>query len=138
MGPQVEVADDRRPQPPDRVRQPGDAGAAQLGRLGGAAQPVAALEDEHPPAGPGEVRGGHERVVAAPDDDRLVAAGAPSVGTPSHVRRRAARRHQAAFRPRDRSSSIAAIRPFAPMIPPPGWVDDPHSQRSRIGVRNRA
>ena len=23
------------------------------------------------------------------------------------------------------------------MIPPPGWVDEPHSHRSRTGVRNR-
>ena len=103
----------------------------QLGRLGGAAEPLAPLEDERPQAGPREVRGGDERVVPATDDD-VVAP--PFAAAP----RRAPPGHQAAFRPRARRTSIAAIRPLAPMIPPPGWVAEPHSQRSRIGVRNRA
>ena len=77
--------------------------------------------DEDAPAGPGEIRRGDEPVVAAADDDRVPG-----------------RRHQAARRPRERSTSRAAIRPFAPMIPPPGWVADPHSHRSRTGVRKRA
>jgi hypothetical protein len=32
-------------------------------------------------------------------------------------------------------TSNAAIRPDAPMIPPPGCVDDPHIHRSLTGVR---
>src|SRR5205809_4141658 len=39
--------------------------------------------------------------------------------------------------PRERNTSMAASRPGAPMIPPPGWVDEPHSQRFAMGVRNR-
>ena len=31
--------------------------------------------------------------------------------------------------------SSAAIRPGAPMIPPPGCVAEPHIQRFRTGVR---
>ena len=45
---------------------------------------------------------------------------------------------QATFRPRARRSSSAASRPFAPIRPPPGCVDEPDSHRSRIGVLNRA
>ena len=33
------------------------------------------------------------------------------------------------------SSSSAAMRPGAPMMPPPGCVADPHIHRSLIGVR---
>ena len=126
MGPQVEILDDRRPEPPDRVGKTRDADAAELRGLGRAADVAPPLEDEDAPAGLREVGRGDEPVVAAADDDRVVVPG-PGRG-----------RHQAALRPRERSTSSAAIRPFAPMIPPPGWVDEPHSQRSRIGVRKRA
>ena len=117
----------------DSVREPGDPGIAEPRRLGGPADPVTALEDERPSAGPGQIGGGDQRVVAAADDD-----GVPGIA--GAVRSAAGLRsaHQAALRRRDRRTSIAAIRPFAPMIPPPGWVAEPHSHRSRIGVRKRA
>ena len=35
---------------------------------------------------------------------------------------------------RERSTAIAALRPGAPVIDPAGWVEAPHSQRSRTGV----
>ena len=37
-----------------------------------------------------------------------------------------------------RSTSRAAIRPGAPMMPPPGWTEDRTSSRPGIGVRYRA
>ena len=126
---EVEVADDRRPQPPDGVGERRHAGARrQLGRLGRAAD-ASSRRSRTTVRSPAfaEVGGGDQAVVAAADDDRVVA-----------VRRRAVATAQAAFRPRARRTSSAAIRPLAPMIPPPGWVDEPHSHRSRTGVRKRA
>ncbi len=62
------------------------------------------LQNQHLEAGPAQVRGRHEAVVARADDDGVVRA-----------------RH------RGRSSRIfnAASLPDAPVIPPPGWVPDP-------------
>src|SRR6185503_11282955 len=119
---EVEVLDDRRSEAPDRVREAWHPNAAELRGLGGPADAIARLEHERPPAGPGEVGRGDEGVVPAADHDGV------ELG----------RHRQAALRPSERSTSRAAIRPFAPMIPPPGWVDEPHSHRSLIGVRNRA
>ena len=51
MALQVEVAGDRRPQPADRVGERRDPDARrELGRVGGAADAVAPLEDEGPEA----------------------------------------------------------------------------------------
>ena len=84
VGLEIEVLDDRRPQPADGVGQSRDASPAQLGRLGGPADAIATLEDECPLAGLREVRRGDERVVAAADDDRVPGAGRHS---PSAIRR---------------------------------------------------
>ena len=67
-----------------------------------------------------EVRRGDEAVVAGADHDGVDP-----------------RRHQAARRPFFFSFrySSAAIRPGAPMMPPPGCVADPHIQRFATGVR---
>ena len=117
----VEVPDDRRPDPPNGVRQARHPDAAELGGLRRATDPATTLEDDDPASGPSEVPRRDQAIVAAADHDGVEAG-----------------RHQAARRPRDRRTSSAAIRPFAPMIPPPGWVDEPQSQRSWTGVRNRA
>ena len=97
----------------------------ELGGGGGAADPVAALEDERAQARPGQVGRRDQPVVAAADDDRVVAPSAGPSWPPSR-------------QPRPPSTSSAARRPLAPMMPPPGCADEPHSQRSRTGVRNRA
>jgi hypothetical protein len=120
----VQVAHDRRPQPADRVGEARNAGTSQHRRLCGAADPRPTFEDDRPPARLREISRRDKPVVPATDDDRVVRSGP--------------RRRHAALRPRARSTSIAAMRPFAPMIPPPGWVAEPHNQRSRIGVRKRA
>ncbi len=128
MRPEPELADDRRAEPPDGLghgRRP-DA-RRELERVGDPADPLAALDDEDPDAGPGEVGRRDQPVVAGADDDRVVGGWC-----------RAGAHRQAAFRPRALSTSIAAIRPLAPMIPPPGWVDEPPSHRSRTGLLNRA
>src|SRR5438034_642516 len=120
---QPQVSNDRRPKPPDRVRRdrPAEAGG-DLAGLGRPTNVVPPLEDECSETGPGKVGRGDESVVPAPDDDRV----------PGAARGHAARRRWL------RSTSRAASRPFAPMIPPPGCVAEPHNQRSRTGLRKRA
>ena len=74
---------------------------------GGAAEDVAPLQDEGLEAAAREQGRGDEAVVASADDD--------DVGL------------QATFPLfQSLSSSSAEMRPGAPMIPPPGWVADPH------------
>ncbi len=99
---------------------------------------AAPLEHDDPPAGLREVRGGDEGVVPAAHDDRVEPPALRDRGRLGGALRGDLAGHQAALRPRERSTSRAAIRPFAPMIPPPGWVDEPHSHRSRTGVLKRA
>ena len=71
---QVEVADDRRPQPPDRVGQRRHAGARrQLGGRRGPADGRSSLQDDRSQPGLAEVGRRHQAVVSAPDDDRVVA-----------------------------------------------------------------
>ena len=72
-----------------------------------AADALAALEDDDAAAGPGERGCADEAVVATAGDDHVVA----------HCR------------PRARRCSSAAIRPGAPIRPPPGCAADPHIQR---------
>ena len=128
---EIEVADDRRPQPPDGVGQGRYPGArCQFGGRGRTAHRRAPFEDHGPQPGLPQVRGGDQAVVPATDDDRVVAVRRGGVAPVDQ--------RQAAFRPRARRTSSAAIRPLAPMIPPPGWVDEPHSHRSRTGVLKRA
>jgi hypothetical protein len=71
---EVEVADDLRPEQGDDVGRDAEpeAGDDLLGD-GGPAEHLAALEDNDAHAGPREVRGGDQAVVAAPDDDGVVA-----------------------------------------------------------------
>ncbi len=132
---QVEILDDGRADPADRVRETRHSDAAQLRGLRGTADVTAPLEHQGPLACLREIGGRDEGVVPRPDDDRVVAAAGGRDDGPVGG---GVDGHQAALRPRERRTSSAAIRPFAPMIPPPGWVELPHSQRSRTGVRNRA
>jgi hypothetical protein len=81
-----------------------------------AARVLPALHHDDPASGTGKLRGADEAVVAAAGDDGVVA----------HPR------------PRDFRSSSAAMRPGAPMSPPPGWAAEPHIQRPCTGVRKRA
>ena len=131
---QPELADDRRTEPPDRLGDGRRTDAwRQLDRVGDPADPVAPLDDEDPDAGPGEIGRRDEAVVTGADDDRVVrgdGGGGGAVTVAVIVRPPSGRA--------TRSTSIAAMRPLAPMIPPPGWVDEPHSHRSRTGLRNRA
>ena len=78
-----------------------------------AAGALAALDDHDPAARPRELGGADEPVVAAAGDDDVVA----------HPRLR------------DRRCSSAAMRPGAPMRPPPGWAAEPHIHRPWTGVR---
>src|ERR1041385_4728809 len=54
------------------------------------------------------------------------------------VQRHVIGRTHAALLRIDRSSSSAASRPGAPLMPPPGCEDEPHSHSPRTGVRNLA
>ena len=73
---QVQLADDLGPEQADDVREDREAEAREdlLGHRG-AAEDVALLEDERLEAGPREVRRADQAVVAAADDDRVVALG---------------------------------------------------------------
>ena len=71
------------------------------------AQDLAALEHEGGESSAGEQGRRHQPVVPAPDDD--------------DVRLHATLPFFQSFK-----SSRAAMRPGAPMIPPPGWVAEPH------------
>ena len=70
---EVELADDLGPQQADDVRGHREAVARHdlLGD-GSAAQHVSSLQHEHAPAGPGEVGGADQAVVAAADHDGVV------------------------------------------------------------------
>src|SRR5439155_14214429 len=111
MGGEAEVPDHRGSKPADRLSEAEDASHS-----------IAAFHDEHARAVSGEVRPGHQAVVAGADYHRVVARDSA---------------HYAALLERrmDFSTCIAAILPGAPMIPPPGCVAEPHIQRLRIGVR---
>src|SRR5437763_11363017 len=79
----------------------------------------AAFEHEWFESSLGQIKGGDQPVVTAADDDDIPLASA---------------RHYAAPLTSLRISN-AARRPFAPMMPPPGWVADPHMYRFLMGVR---
>ena len=73
---ELELADDLGPQQAHDVARDAEPEAREdlLGDRG-AAEDVALLEDERAQAGPGEVGGADEAVVAAADDHRVVALG---------------------------------------------------------------
>ena len=77
---------------------------------GGAASRLAALDDRDGMFVPRQPRRGDEAVQSTTNDD--------DVG------------HQ-----RSASTRSAALRPGAPMMPPPGCVADPHMYSRRTGVR---
>ena len=79
-----------------------------------AAHDTRRLEHDDPPARARQIRGRDQAVVAASDNDDVVA------------------RH---YDLPPFSTASAAFRPGAPMMPPPGCVADPHIQDRRIGVR---
>ncbi len=80
---------------------------------GQTADPVARFQNHDPVAGSGEENRNHQTVVTATDDD-----GVPALAHSSP----------------DPSRADAASCPDAPMMPPPGWVPEPHIQRFLIGV----
>ena len=97
---QAEVARHIRAQG-DRMGQRGHTHAGrELVRDGTAAHLVACLEHQRAEARLGQVRRAHQPVVAGADDDRA-AHDFPSTDS-------------------------AALRPGAPMMPPPGCVAEPH------------
>ncbi len=118
---QLQVLDHRLAEPADGVR---DARRGEPGRdlavPQDAADLVAPLQQRDVLAGLRQVRRGDQAVVAAADDEHALL------------------RHQATcFPPRFFSFrySSAAMRPGAPMMPPPGCVAEPHIHRSWTGVR---
>ena len=119
---QLQILDHRRPQTPDGLDEPGRRESRRgLARPQDPADLLVALEHEDLLTGLREVGGRDEAVVAAADHDdveRLL-------------------RHQAALRPFFFSLrySSAAIRPGAPMMPPPGCVAEPHIHSLSTGVR---
>ncbi len=127
VGCELEVLDDRRAQATDRVSDAGGRDARRDLRVGeDAAHAVAPLEDEDPLPRLREIRAGDEAVVP-PADDHHVVAGHQATALPARWRSRA---FLCVFR-----TSSAAMRPGAPMMPPPGCVAEPHIHRSRTGVR---
>ena len=114
---EAQLAHDRRAQAPDRVEEAGGAGAVvERPRLDGAAEGRPLLQEERAEPGLREVGRRDQAVVAAADDDRVVAGGGLDAAIYATF-------PFFAFR-----SSSAASRPFAAMIPPPGWVDEPAIQ----------
>ena len=94
-----------------RAGEMGDGGGAEspvelLGD-GGAPDDVAPLEHERLEPALGQQGGRHQAVVPGPDDHHVAA-------------------HRAFPRFQSFRISSAASRPGAPMIPPPGWVAEPH------------
>ncbi len=117
---ELHVAGDRRPQRTQRVRE----GRRPIARCELLARRAAAddrppLEHERLPSGLRKIEGGDERVVAASDDDCL---------THFPIRRQESGGllPPAYFLEVSLMIRIAAFRPGAPMMPPPGWVADPH------------
>ena len=71
---EVEVVNDLRPQQADHVGEDRDRESRQdLLAVGRPAHPLVLLDDQDVPAGPRQVGGGDQPVVAAPDDDVVVA-----------------------------------------------------------------
>src|SRR5207302_3001827 len=76
----------------------------------GAADGVAPFEDQRRKAGFREIVGGHESVVSSADDHDTIQR----------------RGHQSVPRFQSPRIMLAAFSPGAPMMPPPGWVAEPH------------
>ena len=73
VAPQVELAGDGWPEPPDRVGDDRDVGArCEFRGVDGAAEPVAALDDEDGAPGPREIGGRGQPVVATAQHDGVV------------------------------------------------------------------
>ena len=105
---QAQLVRDRGAQ---RAGEMGDGGRAEAGVEllgdGGAPDHVAPLEHQGLAAVAGEQPRRHQAVVPAADDHHVAA-------------------HRSFPRFQSFRISSAASRPGAPMIPPPGWVADPH------------
>ena len=117
VAPEVELPDEGGAEPPDCLE--GSRGTPPVGegpRLDLAADRRPALQDDRPEPRLREEGARREAVVAAADDDGVEAV---------HCLRPA---HAWALPFFALRSSRAARRPFAPMIPPPGWVEEPHIQ----------
>src|SRR5688500_9670629 len=82
----------------------------ELAGDGAATDSVACFKDERLQSGLGEIKRRREAVMPAADDDDI-----------SHALVSA-------------RILVAALRPGAPMMPPPGWVAEPHMYRLSIGV----
>ncbi len=72
---ELEVADDLGPQQTHHIRENRESEAREnLLADRRASDHRTPLEHQYPAARPGEVRGGHETVVAGADDDRVIGA----------------------------------------------------------------
>ena len=110
---QPKLARNGGPESANRVGQRRHTHARRnLGRLGHSADLFSAFQHDDPQSGARQVRRADQAVVARADDDRVV-------GT---LPTRQAARSSSAVRPvrRPRSTAIAAFRPGAPVITPPG------------------
>src|SRR5207249_5159134 len=118
-----QVPDQRGAKAPHCVSHRGDPKARRDRRfVEASSDAVPALQDERSHPCPGQIRRADQPVVPGADDYGVILAH-PSA-------------HAALLR--SLSNSSAAILPGAPMMPPPGWVEEPQSQSPFTGVRNRA
>jgi hypothetical protein len=116
---QIQVARDARQQRASRMGERRRAETfVKLFGDGDSSDLLATLKHERRKTGPRQVRGGDETVVPASDDDD------------SRLARHYTFPHFRSFK-----SLTAALRPGAPMIPPPGCVAEPHIYRFWMGVR---
>jgi len=108
---ELQVASDVSAERSERVRKRGGpkAGMKFLGD-GAAAEIFAAFEDGGLEAAFGKIESGDERVVTAADENNFLSEGHGQL---------------AAFFQFFRMTWLA-MRPLAPMMPPPGWVAEPH------------
>ena len=107
----LEVASDVRAERTEGVRERGgfEAGVELLG-YGAAAEVFAAFEDGGLEAAFGQIKCGDQRVVTTTNEHDFLSDGHGQLAAFFH-----------SFR-----MTWLAMRPLAPMMPPPGWVAEPH------------
>jgi len=99
-------------------------------RDGAAANHFAAFEHKGLEAALGQIKSGDESVVAAADEDYTLSEGHVQLAAfeAAAVEREEPDFARRASEASDQSFKMTwlARRPFAPMMPPPGWVAEPH------------
>ena len=95
----------------------------EFGGRGGAAEPVALLDEQRLEAGFGQIERGDEGVVAGADEDDFAGSG-QGMSSAEDL----SLENILGNRPFLKSSRMASAprRPGAPMMPPPGCVAEPH------------